>query len=385
MIDFPYPVKGEVGFSIGSKGYVVGGSNTSGVYYSNLYEYDPVLNTWTQKANFPEDGEGGTQVFVIDSVAYLAGGIRNSNVHGVSSAYAYYATTDTWTAIADYPGTLSSGLGSFADDSFGYIGLGGDGSGDFSTAFYRYNPLNNTWTQLDFFPAKGRYDYAANLNGRGFFGLSETNFTSNTSTYYCLGDFYEYDPANNSWQPVPGIPGPPRAIGTIMNFPNFCVFMGGYNNDNGGFLLNDVSEFTLCGNVIDTVNITINDTNRITINDTLFVQVNDTNHVSITQTDTLIIKADLTGVSALDNSITVKVFPNPARSHLQVYIDNDYTTMKGYVIKITNILSRNVFVSPVNRQQYDIDIDSWGGAGTYALYIVDPQMRVVATKMIIIQ
>jgi N-acetylneuraminic acid mutarotase len=42
-------------FAIGSKGYVGLGYNSTGVasgYYSDLWEYDPATNKWTQKADF---------------------------------------------------------------------------------------------------------------------------------------------------------------------------------------------------------------------------------------------------------------------------------------------------------------------------------------------
>ena len=385
--NFPYPsfLGGECSV-VNGKAYKIGANTTSGYYYSNTYEYDPTNDSWTQKASFPEDGIGGNFQFVLNNKIYVGASARNSNVHGVVTSYAYDTDSDTWSRIADFPGSPRITVTGFAIDSFGYAGLGGDGNNNFFSDFFKYNPYNNTWSKIDSYPGKARAAIPVQfvLNGKAYVGAGSSTI-SNTTAAYQLGDLYEYDPAQNKWTPVPGIPGPPRDHPAVLSFDNGTYVVGGYNSD-GNLLFNDASEFTLCGNVIDTVNITISDTNQVRINDTLFVQLYDTTRISVTETDTLIIKANLTGVSSLNNSITVKVFPNPAKNHLQVFIDNGgYASMNGYFIKITNLLSQNVFVSPVNQQQFDIDIGAWGGAGTYALYIVDPQLNVVATKMIIIQ
>ena len=39
-----------VGFSIGSKGYL--GTGDSGPYNKDFWEFDPLINSWTQKADF---------------------------------------------------------------------------------------------------------------------------------------------------------------------------------------------------------------------------------------------------------------------------------------------------------------------------------------------
>src|SRR6516164_997902 len=50
--------EGAVGFSIGSKGYIGTGLNSSSIpstYFRDFWEYDPATDAWTQKADF-----GGT-------------------------------------------------------------------------------------------------------------------------------------------------------------------------------------------------------------------------------------------------------------------------------------------------------------------------------------
>ncbi len=110
-------------------------------------------------------------------------------------------------------------------------------------------------------------------------------------------------------------------------------------------------------------------------------KVIDTVHISVT--DTLIIDANLNGLPPNDVN-TLKAYPNPAKTRL--IIDNgNYASMSGYILKITNSLGQDEFTSPINQQKFDIDINTWSGAGTYVLYIIDPSLNVISTKKIIIQ
>jgi len=46
---------GAVGFSVGNMGYIGTGRTAANSYTGDFWEYDPVANSWTQKADF-----GGT-------------------------------------------------------------------------------------------------------------------------------------------------------------------------------------------------------------------------------------------------------------------------------------------------------------------------------------
>ncbi len=110
--------------------------------------------------------------------------------------------------------------------------------------------------------------------------------------------------------------------------------------------------------------------------------VYDTVYISVT--DTLIIDAQLTGISPPNNINTLKVYPNPTKTH--IFIDSgNLTTMNGYSVRIENTLGQTVFTSSINQQQFYIDLSSWSGNGTYFVYIIDPSLNYVSVKKIIIQ
>jgi N-acetylneuraminic acid mutarotase len=68
------------GFGIGSKGYIgTGGSTQYGItVQKDLWEYDPVLNTWTKKADFPGVARWYAVGFGIGMKGYIGTG-QDSN------------------------------------------------------------------------------------------------------------------------------------------------------------------------------------------------------------------------------------------------------------------------------------------------------------------
>jgi hypothetical protein len=126
--------------------------------------------------------------------------------------------------------------------------------------------------------------------------------------------------------------------------------------------------------------ITVYDTIYTTITDTTFV----TETVLVSVTDTLIININISNTS--DPSITnlIKVFPNPASSHIT--IDNgDYLLMPNYQIRILNSVGQGVFYTPIEQKEYFLDLQSWTGKGTYFMQIIDNTGVIREIKKIILQ
>ena len=124
--------------------------------------------------------------------------------------------------------------------------------------------------------------------------------------------------------------------------------------------------------VYDTIYIAVIDTNLVTIYDTISV------------TDTLIIDAVLTGINPPNKTNTIKIYPNPAKTH--IYINNgDYNSMNRYTVRVDNLLGQTVFNQNINQQEFYIDLSDWSGHGIYFVYIIDDKLNVIETKKIIIQ
>jgi N-acetylneuraminic acid mutarotase len=363
--NYPHTIDGGVYFSINGTGYQVGGGDSAGYFYGDNYAYNPIADTWTMKAAFPENGIGSGFYFVIDGIAYVGAGNRNT-ANGSVSAYSYNPVSDTWSSIADYPGNPSSGLCTFTIDSFGYAGMGGDGNGNFYTDMHRYNPLTNTWSAIASFPGKARFadKSAFVVNGKAFVGSGETLLNGGSSPY-CLGDYYMYDPASDTWTSAPGLLGPPRYGATAFSFGDSAYLVGGYNQD-GHIVYSYVDEFKPAGStcsVTDTTHIVIADTTHLSVTDTLFITVN-------------------VGIAPNNTTNILEVYPNPA--HNQLYINTgNYATMSTYSLKITNPLGQTVFQTLINQQLFNVNIAGWS-TGVYFLQILDASNAIVETKEIVI-
>lgn len=68
----------STGFAIGSRGFIVGGSDNVPTTYSELWEYNPYINQWIQRDSIPQKRYGAS-VFVIGNTAYIGTGNDGSN------------------------------------------------------------------------------------------------------------------------------------------------------------------------------------------------------------------------------------------------------------------------------------------------------------------
>jgi hypothetical protein len=163
--------------------YLVGGCSTDSpdLCFGQVWEYDPVLNTWnTSRMNMPIT-LGGPGFGIINGHMYIAGG-RNLVFWALNTLYDYDIAANTWTARATMPlGVNAPGSAVIAGKLWVFGGgfpfsgpgtmptarnKGGVGAWlkrllnpDTTTALQVYDPGTNTWSlgphlnQLRWFPA----------------------------------------------------------------------------------------------------------------------------------------------------------------------------------------------------------------------------------------
>ena len=186
-----------VGFAIAGKGYVVAGIDNDeslmGNLLSDLWQYDPVLNSWVQKANFPGNSGMGiyfSTAFTIDSKGYLCCGKKGPNSYS-NELWEYKPSIDQWTQRASFPGGVRYQLASFSIGYDGYVGLGAT-QDIFKRDFWKYSPGTNSWTQIADLPGNERGSASTfSVGGRGFVCLG--------SDGGLLDDLWEYKPETDTW------------------------------------------------------------------------------------------------------------------------------------------------------------------------------------------
>lgn len=94
----------------------------------------------------------------------------------------------------------------FSIGNRGYIGLGQDTLNQMLNDFWEYDPGTNTWTQKSNFPGAARRDAAAfSIGTKGYVGTGMNN--ADAAIGNPVSDFWEYNPATNSWSSKASFPG----------------------------------------------------------------------------------------------------------------------------------------------------------------------------------
>jgi N-acetylneuraminic acid mutarotase len=169
-------------------------------------------NAWTQKADFGGGARAGVVGFSIGSKGYIGTGSFSSldSIEGIpplpptlfKDFWEYNPAADTWTQKADFGGEARGSAVGFSIGNKGYIGTGvvgydwlHHGPPTYNNDFWEYDPAANTWTQKADFGGDARYRAIGfSIGNKGYIGTGIIGAGSPS-----LKDFWEYDPALNTW------------------------------------------------------------------------------------------------------------------------------------------------------------------------------------------
>lgn len=205
------------GFGIGSKVYIgTGASISPSVFFREIWELDPNTNTWTQKADFGSgsgDARGYAVAFSLNGKGYIGTGYSASGMK--KDLWEYDATLNTWTKKADMPAAAPERYYAVAMTigSKAYIGTGWDASNNCLKDFYEYNPATDSWTKKADLTGLARSQAVGfGIGTKGYIGTGWT-CSGNTDT------FYEYNPSTNTWTQRDNYPGGSRwgAVGFSLS------------------------------------------------------------------------------------------------------------------------------------------------------------------------
>jgi len=256
--------QGAVGFTISGKGYITTGYDGTN-HLNDTYEYDPLANNWTKKANFAGIARAYAVGFTISTKGYVGTG-GTGDLGGLSDFWEYDPLTDTWTqkanlAIPDIifptPVPRQRAMG-FSVSGKGYIGLGRvSDQGNCGSFFpcshnithyqdlFEYDPTANTWTQKNNVPLAGRVMASAvTIGSKVYVGLGGfSRFNSSQfppySTQFPRRDFWEYEPTADSWTQIQDISGNGR-FGSVALEANGRAYIVGGNAYNQSSLSNNL-------------------------------------------------------------------------------------------------------------------------------------------------
>jgi hypothetical protein len=163
--------------------------------FADFWQYDPVSDTWIQKADFAGGARYATSGFSIGSYGYVGTGtdFTGGGFTFRNDFWQYDPVSDTWIQKADFAGGARELAVGFSINNKGYIGTG-LGASD----FWEYDPTLNIWTRKADFGGGGRNMSAGfTVGGKGYLGTGDGGGLHN--------DLWEYTGEISSCLP-PDIP-----------------------------------------------------------------------------------------------------------------------------------------------------------------------------------
>ena len=290
LADFPgEPRIWPVAFGYNGKGYYGFGSYDYlnnyryNKHYGDLWEYNPVSNTWKKITEIPSIPRGKVASFIIGSKIYLCCGTMGDILLEqdiLPDVWEYDLDKDTWTRKADFPGIKRYSAFGFSLNGKGYIGAGCKRYGYYNILkdVWQYDPVNDSWVLIGNIPEiAGIYIehglIAFSNSQNGFLGFRDqypniesfwkfndvlltwekaspkpgywqnaTGFTIENNIFVGLAeigtglpvyqgtkDFYKYDVTSNSWINI-GFGGPQRFAAGGFSIGNKGFICGGFHN-----------------------------------------------------------------------------------------------------------------------------------------------------------
>jgi N-acetylneuraminic acid mutarotase len=198
-------------------------------------------NIWNKRAAVGGSKRERGISFSISTKGYIGLGQDTLNLM-LNDLWEYDPGTNSWTQKANFPGAARRDAASFVIATKAYVGTGIDNADAFwgtpLSDFWEYNPATNTWTSKTAFPGNSGfgtyYSTGFSLLGKGYFCCGKdgpSNYSNN---------LWQYDPATNSWLQKTDIPGAKRYGGIAFVIGNYAYFGTGTDEN---ILTNDFYKY----------------------------------------------------------------------------------------------------------------------------------------------
>jgi N-acetylneuraminic acid mutarotase len=207
MRDFPgLPRLFGASFSIGNKGYIgLGIGDVSNFWnpnnwYKDFWEYDMAQDSWTKLSDLPGVARSNFSSFVIGNKAYIiCGTIGNkyTSTNNLNEVWEFNGLTQTWTQKSNFPGGARFNSFGFSIGNNGYVGAGAFGQVQ-KNDFWKYEPLTDSWVQLTNISNNISNNivhtdiFATSFNGFGYLITRDCSPCSGRS-------FWQYNPTTDTW------------------------------------------------------------------------------------------------------------------------------------------------------------------------------------------
>lgn len=233
-----------VGFAVDGKGYVaLGRANRRNGGLKDCWEFNPVVNTWTRKSDFPGKPRVNAVAIGLDTVAYVGLGFNVDEYDFFAPGglfrdfWCYHPSTDTWVKKDTFPSTFTDAPVSFYREGYIYVACGFHNT--FSAEMWKYSVATDKWVRLKDFPGGFRACAVVSADDQHIY--MGTGYNT-----YNLNDWWEYFPAEDRWEKRKAMPDNGRQNATSLAINHRYFVSTGQNFDGsltGGHLKADVMEY----------------------------------------------------------------------------------------------------------------------------------------------
>lgn len=198
---------------------------------------------WTSKGKLPGGARAQAVTLSIQGKGYLGTG-RATYLYptGLNDWWELDTLTQVWSQKASFPGKQRYGATGFTIGNKGYLGTGYGTSVSINGAekdFWEYDPAGNTWTQkADFSGARRVSAVGFNIGNKGYLGLGYNDVT-------VYKDMYEYDAVLDVWTRISDYGGSARYAAVAFVLGNYA-YVGTGRNLTGS--MNDIWRYSPTGN-----------------------------------------------------------------------------------------------------------------------------------------
>lgn len=318
-----------VSFVINNEAYVATG-RSGNIFYRDCWKYNAVADTWSKVADLPATARAGAFAFTADGKAYVGTGFYyhpdylpyDSYPH-LQDVWEYNPVTNTWASKSFFPGGRRSSATAFGIHNRGYVGTGISSIVplQYFKDLWRYNPYSDQWVQLNDIGTWSHgtaYAHSFVVNGKGYVGTnyfpdapySEGYYAKMTPCTTCTTNTIIYD--NNSNIPVETM---------VSDY----IMLGDVDNNSAGqsisLISGSASVFLQAGNTITfepgtEINIEVNVNKQV-------VALVQSCHTPSTRTTQQTISF---GQTRNSTGLQVSMFPNPTRGKVNVKVQAGETS-----------------------------------------------------------
>lgn len=224
----PFPggkIYGASAFVAGGKAYIVGGyDQTLKKAVDDVWEFDPVAETWTPKNKFTGGARHDAVAFTLDNKGYIATGALGNEKGALSDCWAYDQANDQWEAVGSVKGSKRSDAVAFVINGKAYI-CGGKSNLTALNDLQVYDPKEKNWVQLNKTTNAtdesfdDDYDNIARWSAV-VFNIDNKIYLTTGSNGGLLNNTWEYDAATDRWAEKTGFEGVGRTGAVAFTLRN---------------------------------------------------------------------------------------------------------------------------------------------------------------------